>query len=80
MREVFIDEDVVVDEDLGEFILDAIRVTVYDDNTFEIQQRDADPDLNSVGMTKKQWEELKKIIDGGLVMKAEPVILYAKTE
>lgn len=63
MYQEFIDEDVVMDNDLGDFIAGPVRVAVYDDMTVEIQQNDADPDLASTWITRKQWEELKAIVD-----------------
>lgn len=63
MYQNFVDEDVVMDNDLGDFIAGPVRVAVYDDNTVEFQQNDVDPDLSSTWITRKQWDELKAIVD-----------------
>jgi hypothetical protein len=68
MKEFFIEEDKVNDEELGlgEFLVYGLRVVVWNDDTVEIEQETMDG-THSVHMTKAQWDELVVCIDSVLI-------------
>lgn len=70
MRHFSIETDTVSDEDLGDFVLEEINVTVYDDGTLELSQPEFGDEASTIGLTigqaSKLYELLHDVIGGGV--------------